>query len=165
MRTRISDRRHVESLHHYRFFCTFEGAEYLAFTTAPDVPVTVVGDEFRVASEPAESGLVHRFWHTPMERGRVYDLRFRIINPDPEEPGWLTEESLAFHEPTRFASFEVSFAGKLPIRLWQFSGLTHRERPGRPTHSDLFELQPMATTNRYFRDLYGGLYAGLAWEW
>ena len=165
LRTLVRDRRHVESLHHYRFFCTFDGAEYLAFTTAPGVPVTVVGDEFRVASETAESGIVHRFWHTPMERGCVYDLRFRIINPDPDEPRWLTEESLAFHEPTRFASFEVEFLGDRPALLWQFSSLTAYERPGQPDPRRQLVADGGARVTTSFRDLYGGLFAGVAWDW
>lgn len=166
VRTLVRDRRHVESLHHYRFFCTFDGAQYMAVTTSPDVSVAVVGDEFRVTNEGAKSGVVQYFWHTPMERGRIYDLRFRITNPNPYEPGWLTEESLAFHEPTRFASFEVVFAGAVPAKVWQFAGLTAHQRPGIPTGPVVHVTSGSgARLVARFRDLYGGLYAGMAWKW
>ena len=165
VRTLVRDRRHIESLHHYRFFCTFDGAEYLAFTTAPDVPVTVIGDDFRVTNDNAESGVVHRFWHAPMERGRIYDLRFRINNPNRDEPGWLTEESLAFHEPTRFASFETKFEGDIPPTVWKFAGLSSYQRPGNPDTMKIIHPDPSGTVSAAFRDLYGGLYAGVAWQW
>ena len=164
VRTLVRNGRHVESLHHYRFFCTFEGAEYLALTTAPDVPVTEIGNEFRLTSETAESGVIHRFSRSPMDRGRVYDLRFRITNPDPDELGWLTEESLAFHEPTRFASFDAVFVGDRPTLIWQFSGLTAYERPGQPSLARRLATDG-SRVSAGFRDLYGGLFAGIAWEW
>lgn len=165
--TFVRNRRHVASLHNYSFYCTFDGAQYTAFTAANDVLVVVLGGEFRLESEDLESGVLHRFWHdSPMERGRLYNLRFRIDNPNPNEREWLTEESLAFHEPTRQASFHVVFEGHRPSVAWSFSGLTARERPGRPRPSALTHPKlPQVVANATFHDLYGGLFAGIAWEW
>lgn len=101
-----------------------------------------------------------------MRRGQTYDLAFRVVNPDPtNDPYWLHEESLAFHEPTRFATFEVVFLGEVPAITWAFSGLTALERPGPPTRDTTLEVTARGTTAAQFRDIYGGLYCGVAWEW
>ena len=80
------------------------------------------------------------------------------------DPYWLTEQSLAFHEPTRHATFEVRFKGEAPERVWGFSGLTAAERPGTPSerYARPDRSQPVRTR---FTDLHGGLWAGVAWDW
>ena len=102
-----------------------------------------------------------------MRRGPTYDLAFRICNPNPQEPYWLTEESLAFHEPTRFVRFDVTFLGPQPHHTWAFHGLTALERPGTPDDPHTRILTPTShnTITADFHDAYGGLYCGVAWEW
>lgn len=164
--TFVQDRRHLESRHHYRLFALFDGVQYLGWSAARAEPPVVVGTEFTVKTVETAAGYLHQFWHSePMRRGQTYDLRFRVVNPDPNDPYWLTEESLAFHEPTRFANFEVVFLGLVPATVWKFAGLTAHERPGAPTPETLLDPADEASVKAVFRDLYGGLYCGIAWEW
>lgn len=110
-------------------------------------------------------GWEHQFWHyEPMPRGKTY-LVFRVVNPNPDEPEWLTEESMAFHEPTRFAEFEVIFLGRHPQTVWSFHGLTARERPGRQSDGQPVSITEDRRATVQFVDVYGGLYCGVAWEW
>lgn len=123
-------------------------------------------DDFTVRTVKIENGYLHQFWHpTPMARGQTYDLRFRIPNPDANDVYWLTEESMAFHEPTRFASFEVIFLGDQPTTIWKFSGLTPLERPGIPATNRLLDFAGTSSVKAQFHDVYGGLYHGIAWDW
>lgn len=166
--TFVCDRKHLESRHHYRLFALFDGVEYLGWSSAEPTPPVVVGEDFTVRTVETAGGYLHQFWHKePMQRGQTYDLAFRVVNPDPvNDPYWLHEESLAFHEPTRFASFEAVFLGDLPCVAWAFSGLTVLERPGAPARANELAMTgstPAARTQ--LRDLYGGLYSGIAWEW
>lgn len=101
-----------------------------------------------------------------MRRGEAYDLRFRRT-PEPEvfDPYELVGEWRAFHEPTRIAIFEVAFLGRLPSRLWEFSGLTHLQAPGDPRPEQLIAVASSNVARVRFADLYGGLFSGVAWEW
>lgn len=163
--TYVRDGRHLESHHHYRLFALFDGVEYLAITTSYENPPVPVGDAFTVRTHRISRGWQHQFWHLePMRRGKTYDLVFRVINPTPNEPEWLTEESVAFHEPTRFAEFEVVFIGARPQAIWTFQGLTAQERPGTPAIG-LTSLSEGGHAKVQFVDAYGGLYCGMAWEW
>lgn len=164
--TLVRDRRHVESRHHYRFFCTFDGAQYMAFTTAADAVVTASTNSFKLETQEVEHGLIHRFWHrSPMERACLYDLTFRIENRDPDEDLWITEESLAFHEPTRFAEFVTTFDGDRPTDIWKVHRITSHQRPGVPGSPNRIEIDSSGTARAKYYDVYGGLYSGIAWEW
>ena len=78
---------------------------------------------------------------------------------------WLTEQSLAFHEPTRHATFEVRFKGPVPEQVWSFNGLTATERPGAPTQANQLTVTSGGMAQATMRDLHGGLFAGMAWGW
>lgn len=164
--TLVRNRRHQESRHHYRLVALFDGVQYLAMSAVRPEPPIVAGEDFTVRTNDIAKGYVHQFWHTtPMQRGQTYDLRFLIRNPDPDEPYLLTEESLALHEPTRFAVFEVIFQGDRPTTIWEFSGLTALERPGAPSKDQLLDFEGAPSVRAEFNDLYGGLYTGIAWDW
>lgn len=164
VRTVVSDGRHLESRHHYRLFTLFDGAEYLAIVSG-NPTVIVMGEDFTVRTTEIPGGYHHAFWHKePMRRGQTYDLAFKVPG-DPTEEAWLMSESLAFHEPTRFAVFEVLFLGEQPEYMWEFGGLTAPEAPGVPSTERLLEPGPTSSVKAEFRDLYGGLFAGVAWEW
>ena len=166
VQTVVRDRRHFETRHHYRLVALFDGVEYLAVSAAGWATPEVLGANFRVRTVPTEHGQSHQFWHAaPMRRGQTYDLRFRVPNPDPDDPYWLTEESMAFHEPTRFASFEVVFLGEVPSMVWRVEGLTGLERPGVPTSGNCLDLAGGPSVTAQFRDVFGGLFLGIAWEW
>lgn len=164
--TYVRDGRHLESQHHYRLFALFDGVEYLAISTPYAEQPVPVGDAFTVQTRETVGGWEHQFWHhEPMRRGKTYDLIFRVVNANPGEPEWLTEESMAFHEPTRFVEFEVVFIGRRPEQVWSFHGLTARERPGRQTDRHPVSITDDGRATAQFADVYGGLYCGAAWEW
>jgi len=164
--TLVRDRRHLETRHHYRFFATFDGAKYLALSTGQPASPIVLGTDFTVRTVATQSGYLHQFWHRePLRRGQTYDLEFRIVNPNENDPYWITEEGLAFHEPTRFAAFKVVFIGDAPKLIWRYEGLTSMERPGLPTEASTLELGEMSQATATFHDLYGGLFHGIAWDW
>lgn len=166
--TFVRDRRHLESIQRYRLFALFDDVAYVTMVMSyPEAPIPL-GPYWQVRSQQLSEGWQHQFWHhTPMRRGHTYDLAFRICNPDPQEPYWLTEESLAFHEPTRFVRFDVTFLGPQPHHAWAFHGLTALERPGTPDDPHTRILTPTShnTITADFHDAYGGLYCGVAWEW
>lgn len=162
--TVVRDRKLLETNHHYRFFCVFDGVEYIAVSTAA-TELPIPSGDFTVRTNDIAKGYVHQFWHTtPMQRGQTYDLKFRVPGV-PDDPYWLTEESLAFHEPARFAVFETVFIGEKPRVVWKFGGLTALERPGTPTKEQLLDLGQSSSVRAEFHDLYGGLFHGVAWEW
>ena len=164
--TVVKNRRHVESRHHYKLFALFDGVEYLGWASAtPQAPV-VVGDDSTVRTKEVANGYLHQFWHRePMRRGQTYDLRFRIVNPAPAEEYVLTEESLAFHEPTRFTKFTVTWIGEVPTAAWWFNGLTALERPGVPSQERETQIASDGTAAVTFRDVGCGLFAGIAFDW
>lgn len=90
---------------------------------------------------------------------------FESSTPTRMNRKWLTEESMAFHEPTRFAEFEVIFLGRHPQTVWSFHGLTARERPGRQSDGQPVSITEDRRATVQFVDVYGGLYRGAAWEW
>ncbi|AKU18197.1 hypothetical protein [Luteipulveratus mongoliensis] len=162
--TLVQDRRLLETRHHYQFFATFDGAEYLVWGTAAEEVPEPVGD-VTVKTVQVENGYLHQFWlPAPMQRGRTYDLRF-VMKGDPGDPLWLMGEGLAFHEPVRIARFEARFQGECPPVVWSYSGLTALEQPGIPRATNQLGLDPKRTVQAEFYDLYGGLYSGLAWDW
>lgn len=167
IQTVVNNRKHELTRHHYRFMCTFDGAEYLTIATAEPGLVQVTLGDYALRVVPVERGVLLQFWHgSPFVRGRVYDLGFVVRNPDPVgDPRWLTEESLAFHEPTRRAVFEVKFKGAVPARVWSFAGLTGTERPGPPSRLLQWRPGPKHIVQSEYRDLFGGLYGGVAWEY
>jgi len=165
-RTLVSDHRHIETHYHFRLFPLFDGAEYFAIATENPVRPKVVGTGFRLETVEVDNGYIDQFWCTePMQRGNTYELHYIIKNPDPVEPYWLYEESMAFHEPTRYATFEIKFIKAVPRVVWKVDRLTAVERPGRPVRSNLLKLSESGVAIVQYRDLYGGLINGIAWDW
>lgn len=164
--TVVRDRAWQETRERYRLIAAFDEADYIAISSSfPGRPVPE-GD-FTVRTERIGSSFTHQFWHKqPMRRGQTYDLNFRLV-PDPEfgEPGALTEESRAFHEPTRFALFRAVFIGDKPHTIWSYRGLTFFERPGNPAAGEALHFHNEPAVTAVFHDLYGGLHSGIAWEW
>lgn len=166
VQTFVRDRRWEETREHYRFVAAFDEADYLAISSSFPGRPEPEGD-FTVRTKRINDSFTHQFWHHgPMRRGQVYDLRFRLV-PDEEygAPGLLKEESRAFHEPTRTASFEAVFLGERPSRIWAYRGLSYFERPGILTPDRLLTLQRDDRAVARHHDLHGGLYSGIAWNW
>lgn len=164
--TVINDRRWQETRSRYRFFAAFDEADYVAISSSyPGRPVPT-GD-FTVRTERIGNSFTHQFFHkTPMRRGNNYDLEYKLV-PDSDygQPGVLLEESLAFHERTLTASFEAIFLGPKPSLIWKIERLSYFERPGKPTQQSLLTFDEGSSVRAGYRDLYGGLFSGIAWEW
>ena len=162
--TLVRDRKLFEAHHRYLFFPTFDAAEYVAISSATSDPPIADGN-VTVRTKSVPGGSLHQFWFpSPLRRGQQYELKFRVLS-DPDDEYWLTEEGLAFHEPTRFASFQVIFVGPTPPAIWKYSGLTSVERPGEPDKASALDYEQNSRVHAGFRDLYGGLFHGIAWAW
>lgn len=167
--TVVNDRRWQETREHYRFLALFDQADYLTISTSyPGIPIPLPEHHspFTVRTRQVGTSYSHDFiHHTPMHRGQAYDLAYKLIpDPNQNDPGWITETSRAFHERTLVASFEVMFIGAKPQRIWSFHQLSYFERPGQPTGNQL-NLGNGSSAQIGFRDLYGGLFNGIAWKW
>lgn len=168
--TVVSDRCWVESRHCYRMLALFDEADYYEIATSYPMTVTTYGGWTSTTGKVANGYTVRFYPPETLRRGQVYDLRFKFspLPGDPDDlalPGQICEESLAFHERTLEARFEVVFLGETPRVLYHFSGLTGVERPGEATSDRKINPAERSVTGVRFRDLYGGLYAGLTWEW
>lgn len=166
MHTVVKDGYLSEARYQYQFFACFDLIDRVIVNAPDRTPIDVKGD-FTVTSTPIRGGLKHEFIaREPMRRLHTYELAYRVqghAGADPE--GFLTEQSSAFHEPTRIATFETTFIGKRPTWVWWFTGLTHLERPGDPYYQSMLAIPKSGHVGRRFRNLYGGLYSGIAWEW
>lgn len=165
LRVIVRDGRHVETWHRYRLLMLNDDVQFLRVTSA--LPASTVGEgDFTVRSEELPRGWEHVFWFrgTAMERGKVYSLDY-CLHADPAIDRRMTHESLAIHTPTRFLRVEVLFKGQSPARAWQYSGLTQHEFPARPAAGRMLDLVRGTSIEADFRDLHGGLFAGVAWEW
>ena len=168
--TIFSDGCWQETRHTYRLLAVFDQVDYYSITSLFPAPPLPRGP-WRTTTTATQGGYEHRFWPPePLERGGSYELGFSFKPNTPSvadyaEPHCIWEESLAFHERTLHAHFEAIFLGHKPRCIWQFSGLTHLERPGRPTSQNQLTPGTSSAVQAHFTDLYGGLFAGLAWEW
>lgn len=170
IQTIINDMRWQETREHYRFLAVFDEADYLTISASypgQAIPLPEGRSPFTVRTRHVGSSYSHDFiHHTPMRRGNSYDLAFKLApDPDDDDPGLLTETSRAFHERTLTATFEVVFIGTKPARIWSYERLTYFERPGQPSAANTLNLKDTSSTRFSCRDLYGGLFSGIAWEW
>ena len=164
--TVVRNRAWQENRQWHRLIAAFDEADYISISSSyPGRPIPE-GD-FTVKTERIKESYTHRFFYKePMRRGETYDLKFRLVaDEDLGTPGALTEQSQAFHEPTRFASFGAMFIGERPNTIWSFRGLSYFERPGTPQIGHPLEFGDERGVREEFHDLYGGLYSGIAWEW
>lgn len=165
-KTFLRDGIHLETQRLHRLFALFDDAPYIALSAGTPEPPVVVGTDFTVKTAQVANGWSHQFWHKePMKRGQTYDLHYRIINPNPDEKAQLVYDAIAFHEPTRFVTFEAMCVGQQPSIAWRFSGLTQHERPGEPTARSLVRPDETGVMVARFADIFGGLWCGLAWDW
>jgi hypothetical protein len=164
--TIVRNRQWLETRERYRLIAAFDEADYISISSSfPGRPIPE-GD-FTVRTKRIGQSFTHQFWHKePMRRGQIYELNFRLV-PDSDygEPGALTEESRAFHEPTRFAAFRAIFLGNKPPIIWSYRGLSYFERPGSPSTGQMLHFGSDPGITAAFHDLYGGLHSGIAWRW
>ena len=166
VRTIVRDRRHLETHHLYRLFMLFDEVPYFAIDTLDPTIPELVGDNFTFERHAYVNGYQRRFWHRElMRKGQTYDLRYVVRNPNPDEPEESIGEYMAFHEPARFTTFETKFIGEHPPAIWKVDRLTAVALPGEPTETSSLQIGESSVARAHFRDLYGGLYAGIAWDW
>lgn len=164
--TIVRDRRHEETRYRFQLVGLADGVDYFSIDTAnPNVP-HVISEDFTLQMKFYEQGYQLQFWpEEPMKRGQTYDLRYFTRNPHRSEEAILTAEHMAFHEPTRFASFTASFLGEIPRAIWRVDRLTGIAVPGEPTRGTVLSLDGSQKARTEFSDLYGGLHSGIAWDW
>lgn len=164
--TIVRDRRHEETRYRFQLVGLADGVDYFGLDTAnPNVP-HVISEDFTLQMKFYEQGYQLQFWpKEPMKRGQAYGLRYFTRNPHRNEEAILTAEHMAFHEPTRFASFTASFIGETPRRIRRVDRLTGIAVPGEPSHEAVLSLDDNQTARAEFSDLYGGLHSGIAWDW
>lgn len=164
--TVVNDRRWQETREEYHFIALFDEADYLTISSSyPGRPI-VESEDFTVKTVRIGESFSHQFWHTtPMQHGKSYVLRFKLV-PDETygQPGILTEECRAFHERTLVASFEIIFIGEKPEIIWQYEGLSFFERPGTPTARNRLSCGDGSSVTAKFTDVYGGLFCGVGWR-
>ena len=165
--TLVRDRLWMETREFYRTIPLIKGVEY--FEISSDIParITTASSDVIVKSETTGSGLKHRFYfNQPLERGKPVELSF-IMQPDGvrDEELLIKEDTRAFHLPTIKSGMEILFLGEKPQFMWHYSQLPLFERPGTPVKERLLDLGGGSTVRVEWDDLYGGLYAGIAWVW
>lgn len=165
--TIVEDGYWQQTREHYRFLALFDEADYLRISNS--FPGTVTPQPpFTVRSHKLGESYSHDFYHQdgPMRRGQTYDLYY-TIRPDPDlaEDRRIQETSRAFHERTLTATFEVIFIGEKPETIWSFKGLTYFERPGQPGNGQTMPPKGGGAIRQRYRDIHGGLFAGLSCSW
>lgn len=162
----VRDRRHEETRYRLQLVGLADGVDYFGIDTDNQNVPRVISEDFSLQMKFYDQGYQLQFWpDEPMKRGKTYDLRYVIRNPSRSEDAVLTAEHVAFHEPTRFASFSVSFIGETPKMMWRVDRLTSIATPGEPTRETILQLNTQQATRTEFSDLYGGLHSGIAWDW
>ncbi|MCW4467273.1 hypothetical protein OK351_17470 [Glutamicibacter sp. MNS18] len=160
----VNDGYWQETREEYRFLAAFDEADYIAISSSVPAIIEPLND-FQVKTERIGQSYSHKFFApNPMKRGEPYTLAFRSLPISGDADGRVMETSRAFHERTLAASFDAIFLGQQPARIWSFTGLTYFERPGQPDR----DSKPTSRDNHHwvsYRDLYGGLFSGIAWQW
>lgn len=193
--TVVADGQWQETREHYRFLALFDEADYLRIansfpgTAVAQPPFTVRTQ--RIGSSWSHDF----YHDGPMRRGQTYDLHYRLVpeaEVDAEagaddhaarsdgndaagpaadsgtaaaKDSRLCETSRAFHERTLTARFDTVFLGTKPKTIWSFNRLSFFQRPGSLTPSTRLDLAGGSSVSVTYRDLYGGLFSGVGWEW
>lgn len=161
----IRDRRHEETRYRFQMVGLADDVDYFGIDTRSTNVPRLISEDFSLQMKLYDNGQQLQFWpDKPMMRGKTYDLRYYIRNASRDEHV-LTGEWMAFHEPTRFATFTVSFIGDKPKMIWRVDRLTGIAAPGEPTRDTRLNLDAHQTARTEFSDLYGGLNSGIAWNW
>lgn len=172
----VENRKWRETREYYRFANMVDKLEYVTVGRSHDGWVSPeAGGDFKVNTRPVEeAGYNDHFWHLdkartktePMERGQIYDLKFTVFpEQQREEHAALKLASRAFHDRTLLASIQVGFIGDKPRSLWKFEKVSPFARPSSANKHNSVELDDRGIAGIRLRDVHGGLFSGLAWEW
>lgn len=173
----VEDRRWRETREYYRFVATFDEMDYLTISRSYPAHATPhPGGAFKVNTRPVDgAGWNDHFWHlnpertatAPMKRGKAYDLRF-TLTPDPDDENAqspMTLASRAFHERSLLASIQVAFVGEPPRDVWTYERVSPFARPHTANDYNRVHLDERGVATLRLRDVYGGLFSGMGWEW
>lgn len=171
----VEDRKWKETREHYRFVATFDEMDFLTITRSYPARCTAFpGGAFRVNTRETSKGFNDHFWHRdpthqqdePMRRGETYDLKFTLApNHSAEEQDAIVNASRAFHERSLLASIQVGFIGERPTTIWKYERVSYFDQPGNPHAGNHVPIDERGVATLRLRDVHGGLFSGIAWEW
>ncbi|MGP5026562.1 hypothetical protein ACTXI4_15440 [Glutamicibacter ardleyensis] len=172
----VENRKWRETREYYRFANMVDKLDYVTVSRSHDGWVSPrAGGDFKVNTRPVEgAGYNDHFWHLdkartktePMERGQIYDLKFTTLPEQHlEDQSALKLASRAFHDRTLLASIQVGFIGDKPRSLWKFERVSPFARPSSANEHNSVELDDRGIAGTRLRDVHGGLFSGIAWEW
>ena len=172
----VENRRWRETREYYRFANMVDQLDFV--TISRSYPATVAPHSrghFKVNSRPVEgAGWNDHFWHIdkartrtePMQRDEIYDLKFTLTpEPSQAEPPPVRLASRALHERALLFSLQVGFIGEQPKTLWKFERVSPFVRPAGMNEYNALPLDERGIATLRMRDVYGGLFHGIAWEW
>ena len=165
-----------ETREYYRFANMVDELDYVTISRSyPALATPHPKGDFKVNTRPVEGvGWNDHFWHLdkthaktePMLQDQIYDLRFTLV---PElsqaEPTPITLASRALHERALLFSLQVGFIGEKPKRLWKFERVSPFARPDTANQYNQIALDEHGIATVRLRDVYGGLFNGIGWEW
>ena len=173
----IENKHWKETREYYRFANMHGELDYITVTRSYDGWVyPAAGGDFKVNTRSVPgAGYNDHFWHLnaertktePMQRGKVYDLRFSIEPAAGDEAGQTPVKlaSRAFHQRSLLASIQVGFIGERPPRLWAFEQVSPFARPTEANEYNTIQVDERGVATLRLRDVHGGLLSGIAWNW
>ncbi|GGF31305.1 hypothetical protein GCM10010922_02950 [Microbacterium sorbitolivorans] len=172
----VEDKKWRRTLEHYRFANMHGELDYVTVSRSHDAWIDVLkGGDFKVNPRPVPgAGWNDHFWHLnaehtatePMRYGEVYDLRFHLEpegDDDAQDPIKLA--SRAFHQRSLLASIEVKFIGQKPRLVWKFEQVSPFARPTEANEYNAVTLDERGVATLRMRDVHGGLFSGISWDW
>lgn len=172
----VENRKWRETREYYRFANMVDKLEYVTVSRSHDGWVSPeAGGDFKINSRPVEgAGYNDHFWHLdkartktePMERGQIYDLKFTVFPEQHlEDHAALKLASRAFHDKTLLASIQVGFIGDKLRSIWKFERVSPFARPTKANEYNILGLDDLGIAGIRLRDVHGGLFSGIAWDW
>lgn len=172
----VENRKWRETREYYRFANMTDDLQFVTVSRSHEGrAISQPGGDFKVNTRPVEgAGYNDHFWHLDqartkteaMIRGEIYDLRFTVQSErssDEQEPVKLA--SCAFHDRTLLVSIQVGFVGDKPRSLWKFERVSPFARLSSANEHNTIDLNDQGVATLRLRDVYGGLFSGIAWEW
>lgn len=172
----VENRKWRETREYYRFANMVDDLEYVTVSRSHEgMAVPQPGGDFKVNTRLVDgAGYNDHFWHLdkartktePMERGQIYDLKFTVFPEQHlEDHAALKLASRAFHDKTLLASIQVGFIGDKPRSIWKFERVSPFARPTKANEYNLLGLDDRGIAGIRLRDVHGGLFSGIAWDW
>lgn len=173
----IENQRWKETREYYRFANMHGELDYVTVSRSYDGWVNpAAGGDFKVNTRAVPgAGWNDHFWHLDAERtktepmlyGEVYDLRFSIEPAAGDEAAQepLKLASRAFHQRSLLASIQVGFIGAKPRSIWTFEQVSPFARPTEANEYNTTRINEKGVATLRLRDVHGGLFSGIAWDW